>query len=206
MDMHIYLAFVAATTIMILLPGPSVLLTVSHSISFGWQRAIATVAGETMGIAIQLAVASIGMASLLNGIAEVFELLRWFGAAYLVYIGVKQWRSASIPMELNGVPASKSNLFVQGLVVTTFNPKSLVFIAAFLPQFIDTRLPIDLQLACIVPTFLAITFIATSGWALLAGNVRGFLKNQRAFQTVSRTAGGMLVMAGVGLAMARRGN
>ncbi len=206
MELHVYLAFVVATTIMIALPGPSVLLTVAHSISFGWKQALFTVAGATMGIAVQLIVAAIGLTSLLNVVAEAFEWLRWAGAAYLVYLGIKQWRSASEPLEFDTSSVSKTNLFVQGLVITIPNPKSLIFIAAFLPQFIDAARPVGLQFTFIVPTFLVITFTVTSVWALVAGNVRGFLQSQRAFQSVLRTAGGLMIIAGVGLALARRGN
>ncbi len=206
MELHVYLAFVFATAIMIALPGPSVLLTVAHSISFGWKHALATVGGETMGIAVQLLVAAIGLTSLLNIVAEAFEWLRWAGAAYLVYLGIKQWRSASEPLELDTSSVSKTNLFVQGLVITIPNPKSLIFIAAFLPQFIDVTRPLGLQFTMIVPTFLVITFSVTSIWALVAGNARGFLQSQPVFQSVFRTAGGLMIIAGVGLALARRGN
>lgn len=206
MELHVYLAFVIATTIMIALPGPSVLLTVAHSISFGWRPAIATVAGATMGIAVQLIVAAIGLTSLLNVVAGAFEWLRWAGAAYLVYLGIKQWRSASEPLDFDASEVSKKNLFVQGLVVTIPNPKSLVFIAAFLPQFIDATRPLGLQFTLIVPTFLLITFTVTSIWALVAGSAREFLRSQRAFRAVSRTAGGLMVVAGMGLAAARRSN
>jgi homoserine/homoserine lactone efflux protein len=206
MEWHVYLAFVVATAVMIALPGPSVLLTVAHSISFGWRPALSTVAGETMGIAVQLAVAAIGLTSLLAAVAEAFEWLRWAGAVYLVYLGVKQWRGASEPLAVDPSSASKANLFVQGLVITIPNPKSLIFIAAFLPQFIDAARPIGVQFTVIVPTFLVITFTVTSGWALVAGNVRGVLQGRRAFRSVLRTAGGLMVIAGVGLALARRGN
>jgi threonine/homoserine/homoserine lactone efflux protein len=206
MELHVYLAFVVATAIMIALPGPSLLLTVAHSISFGWRPALATVAGATAGIAVQLIVAAIGLTSLLNGVAEAFEWLRWGGAAYLVYLGVKQWRSAGEPLELDTSSVSKKNLFVQGAVVTIPNPKSLIFIAAFLPQFIDAARPLGLQFTIIVPTFLAITFTVTAAWTVAAGKARGFLQSQRALQSVSRTAGGLMVIAGVGLALARRGS
>lgn len=206
MELHVYLAFVVATAIMIALPGPSVLLTVAHSISFGWKHALSTVGGATMGIAVQLIVAAIGLTSLLNVVAEAFEWLRWAGAAYLVYLGIKQWRSANEPLEVDTCSVSKTNLFVQGLVITIPNPKSLIFIAAFLPQFIDAARPLGLQFSLIVPTFLVITFSVTSVWALIAGNVREFLQRRRAFQSVIRTAGGMMVIAGVGLALSRRGS
>ena len=143
---------------------------------------------------------------MLSVVAEAFEWLRWAGAAYLVYLGIKQWRSANEPLGFDTASVSKKNLFVQGLVITIPNPKSLIFIAAFLPQFIVAVRPIGLQFSIIVPTFLVITFSVTSVWALVAGKVSGFLQSQRAFQSVLRTAGGLMVIAGVGLAAARRGN
>lgn len=206
MELHIYLAFLLATTIMIALPGPSVILTVAHSISFGWKPALSTVGGATAGIAVQLIIAAIGLTSLLNVVAGAFEWLRWAGAIYLIYLGVKQWRSANNPLKLDTASVSRTNLFVQGMIITIPNPKSLIFIAAFLPQFIDAGQPLGLQFAIIVPTFLVITFVVTGAWALIAGNVRGFLRSQRAFRNIMRTAGGLMITAGIGLALARRGN
>ena len=206
MEIQVYLAFVVATATMIALPGPSVLLTVAHSISFGWQHALSTVAGATIGIAVQLVVAAIGLTSLLNVVADAFEWIRWAGAAYLVYLGIKQWRSASEPPEFDTSPVSKSNLLFQGLVITITNPKSLIFIAAILPQFIEAARPPGLQFAIIVPSFLVITFTVTSIWALVAGKARVFLQSQRTFKPVSRTAGGLMIVAGAGLVLARRGS
>ena len=125
MELHVFIAFVIATAVMIALPGPSVLLTVAHSISFGWKRGIVTVAGATMGIAVQLTIAAIGLTSLLNVVAHAFEWLRWTGAIYLIYLGIKQWRSASAPLEIEPSSVSKKNLFFQGLVITIPNPKSI---------------------------------------------------------------------------------
>ncbi len=207
MDLHVFIAFVIATAIMIALPGPSVLLTVAHSISYGWKRGIVTVAGATLGIAVQLIIAAIGLASLLNVVAHAFEWLRWIGAVYLIYLGIRQWRSANEPLETEtSSSGSTKNLFFQGLIITIFNPKSLIFIAAFLPQFINTTNPIGLQFVIIVPTFLLITFTVTSVWALVAGKASRLLRSRRAVKTVSRTSGGLMVAAGVGLAAARRGN
>ena len=206
MELDVYLSFIVATALMIALPGPSVLLTVAHSISFGWKYALFTVAGATTGIAVQLIIATIGLASLFNIIAQAFEWLRWAGAIYLVYLGIRQWRSASKPLNMDSSPTSRTNLFIQGVVVTIFNPKSLIFIAAFLPQFINTSRPLGIQFVYIAPTFLVITFIVTSIWALAAGNARIFLRSQRAIQSVFRAAGGLMIMAGLGLALARRSN
>ncbi len=204
MDTNVFVAFVIATAIMIALPGPSVLLTVAHSITFGWKSSLLTVLGATTGIAIQLLFASIGLSSLLHVASEIFSWLCWIGAGYLVYLGIKQWQSANKPFDFDAPQTSKINLFAQGIVVTVPNPKSLVFIAAFLPQFIDVAKPTGLQFAIIVPTFLLITFSVTSIWAIAAGRARTTLKKGKRVQTVMRTAGGLMVMAGLGMALARR--
>lgn len=204
MELHIYLAFVAATTIMIALPGPSVLLTVAHSISFGWRPAIATVGGATAGIAVQLMIAAIGLTSLLSMVAQAFEWLRWAGAAYLIYLGIKQWQNANQLLTIQTSGVSKTNLFVQGVVITIPNPKSLIFIAAFLPQFIDASRPLGIQFSMIFPTFLFITFMVTAMWAICAGHLSLFLMGQKSLNTLMKTAGGMMIMAGIGLVLARR--
>ena len=201
MELHLYLAFVAATAVMIALPGPSVLLTIAHSISYGWQQALATVAGETVGIALQLAVAAVGLASLVHSAAEVFDLLRWAGAVYLVYLGVRQWLNADRPLDLQGSEAPQKNLFFQGLIITLPNPKSLIFIAAFLPQFINRGRSMGIQLGLIVPSFLFITFTMTSLWAIVISRIKGLLSGQRNLTVVLRLAGGLMIIAGAGLAL-----
>lgn len=206
MELSVFITFVVATTLMLAFPGPSVLMTVAHSISFGWRHALFTAGGATVGIAVQLIIATIGLASLLSVVAVVFDWLRWAGAAYLIYLGIKQWRRANEPLEMNALSVSKKNLFIQGVAVTIPNPKSLIFIAAFLPQFIDAERPLGIQFAYIVPTFLAITFCVTSAWALAAGKASALLRSQQAIRNVLRTAGGLMVVAGVGLALARRNN
>jgi threonine/homoserine/homoserine lactone efflux protein len=208
MELHVYLAFVAATALMIALPGPSVLLTVAHGISHGGRRALATVAGATMGVAVQLALATAGLGALLHNAAEIFAWLRWVGAAYLVYLGVHQWRSAGEPLDFGDseVPVARVRLFFQGLAVTIPNPKSLVFIAAFLPQFIDVSRSPGRQLIILLPTFLIITFLVTSCWALAAGRAARLLRKKRVVQPFFRAAGGFMVLAGIGLGLARRGS
>lgn len=206
MELHVYFAFVIATALMIALPGPSVILTVAHSISFGWKPTLCTVAGATIGIAFQLLIAAIGLTSLLSVVAEAFVWLRWAGAVYLVYLGVKQWRSARDPLVFESTTVSRRNLFIQGLIITIPNPKSLIFIAAFLPQFIDVTRPVGSQFSLIVPTFLVITFVVTSAWAFIGGNVRKYIDNKRTVKSVFQAAGGLMIIAGLGLAMARRGN
>jgi threonine/homoserine/homoserine lactone efflux protein len=190
---------------MIALPGPSVLLTVAHSISFGWRRALITVSGATLGIAIQLLVAVIGIGSLIKFVAATFDVLRWAGAGYLIYFGVKVWINASDLATLGKGVARPNRLLMQGLTITVFNPKSLLFIAAFLPQFVDAGRPVETQFFIIVPVFLVITFVVTSIWAMVSGTVNKFVKNSETFAIVFRVTSALIVLSGIGMVVVRQG-
>ena len=207
MDLILYIAFFAATTIMILLPGPSVMLTVAHAISFGWRRALATVAGATIGVGIQLAITLVGMTSLMVLMAAWFEWLRWAGVAYLVYLGIQQWRA---PPEPDAAPEVRSgrSLLIQGVVVTTANPKSMIFLAAFFPQFVDPLAAPGPQFVLLGVTFLAITFGFTALWAVAAGRAGTAFRTRkgahRGIRLRNRITGSLMIGAGLGLALARR--
>ncbi len=204
MDLQLYLAFVAATAILILMPGPSVLLTVGHSLSFGPRRALATVAGATCGVAVQLAITLIGMTSLMLALAAWFEWLRWLGVVYLLYLGVQQWRTRPDHAAPGPAVARGRSLFLQGLVVTTANPKTMFFLAAFFPQFVDPAAPPALQFTLLGVTFLAITYGFTALWALAAGRARTLVGSRRGVLLRNRITGGLMIAAGLGLAVARR--
>jgi len=203
MDLNLYIAFFAATTIMILLPGPSVMLTVAHSISFGWRRALATVAGATIGVGIQLAITLVGMTSLMVLMAEWFEWLRWAGVAYLVYLGIQQWRAQPVSEVAPEVRSGRS-LLIQGVVVTTANPKSMIFLAAFFPQFVDPLAAPGPQFVLLGVTFLAITFIFTALWAVVAGHAGSAFRTGRGIVLRNRITGSLMIGAGLGLALVRR--
>ena len=140
MDPQLYLAFVLASIFMILIPGPSVMLTVGHALAHGWRRSLATVAGATVGVGLQLAVALVGLTSLMLFLAEWFEVVRWLGVAYLVWLGIRAWRAPIEDGETGAPQGNGRSLFLQGLIVTIPNPKSLIFFAAFFPQFVDCLL------------------------------------------------------------------
>jgi len=206
MEPQVFVSFVLATALMIALPGPSVLLTIAHSLSFGWRRALLTVGGATLGIGVQLLVAVIGIGGLIRFVAATFDLLRWAGAAYLVYIGVKVWMGAKELAALgNAGDAKPDGLLMQGLVITIFNPKSLLFIAAFLPQFIDGQRQVATQFLIIVPVFLLITFVVTSGWAIVAGMINKLVRRSGTLVILFRLAAVMIALSGVGMVAIRQG-
>jgi homoserine/homoserine lactone efflux protein len=201
-NLELYLAFVLATTVMILLPGPSVLLTVSHSLAFGADRALLTVTGAVLAIGVQLIVTIVGMTSLMLLLAEGFEVLRWAGVAWLVWLGIQQWRA---PADLAGIrPVEGRRLLVQGFLVTIANPKSLLFLAAFFPQFVDPGRPLGPQLVLLGISFLVIGFVFTALWGVAAGWTRSWFQSRPRLLLRNRISGSLLIGAGIGLAMVRR--
>jgi threonine/homoserine/homoserine lactone efflux protein len=179
------------------------MLTVAHSISFGWRRALATVAGATIGVGIQLAITLIGMTSLMVLMAAWFEWMRWAGVAYLAYLGIQQWR-ARPEAEAAPAPRSGRSLLIQGVVVTTANPKSMFFLAAFFPQFLDPLAAPGPQFALLGVTFLGITFVFTGLWAVAAGHAGSVFRTRRGVTLRNRIAGTLMLGAGLGLALVRR--
>ncbi|NKB57007.1 MAG: LysE family translocator [Alphaproteobacteria bacterium] len=204
MDWTLYLAFVATTTALILLPGPNIALIVSNSIAYGSRRGLATVAGTSSAIVVALSLTTLGMTSLLLIASVWFEWLRWIGVVYLIYLGVQQWRAKPVGSVAAGQETSLSRLFWQGFAVSATNPKVLLFYVAFFPQFIDPSAAALPQMVVLSVTYLVIAASLDSGFALLAGRVRGLFNSERRARIQNRITGSLLIGAGIGLALARR--
>ncbi len=206
MSLELYLTFVAATTVLIIVPGPTVTLVIANSLAHGSRRALLTVAGSQCALAIQLAVVALGLTSLMFVLAEWFEWLRWLGVAYLLWLGVQRWRAAGEQRdEGEARPTSSRRLFGQGFLVTLSNPKVLFFHAAFFPQFVDPAAPVAFQLAVLCTSFLCIALLLDGGYAILAGRLRGWLATPSKMRISDRITGTLLIGAGLWLAAARRG-
>ncbi len=205
MNIELYLAFVLATTVLIIVPGPNVILIVANSLAYGPRRALLTVTGTQCAQAIQLAVVALGMTSLMLLLAGWFEWLRWLGVAYLLWLGVQRWRAEPIDTAQGpAAPASSRRLYWQGFLVALSNPKVLFFHAAFFPQFVDPAGNVGLQLGVLCTTFLVIAMVLDGGYALLAGRLRGWLASRSRMRICDRVAGSLLIGAGLWLAAARR--
>lgn len=204
MTWTLYLAFVATTTALILLPGPNIALIVSNSIAYGPRRGLATVAGTSAAMAVALTFTTLGMTSLLLIASVWFEWLRWIGVVYLVYLGIQQWRAKPVGGIDAGRETSLKRLFWQGFAVSATNPKVLLFYVAFFPQFVDSSAAALPQMVLLSVTFVVIAATLDSGFALLAGRVRGLVNNERRARIQNRVTGSLLIGAGIGLALARR--
>jgi threonine/homoserine/homoserine lactone efflux protein len=142
------------------------------------------------------------MTAVLGFLAEWFEALRWIGVAYLVWLGVQQWRAAPTDLAVTRPPArSARSTWTRGFLVSLTNPKVLLFYAAFFPQFLEVGGPAEAQLLLLAATFLAIAVAVDSGWAVLGGRARGVLATRGRLR--NRLSGTLMLGAGLGLALAR---
>ena len=201
----LYLAFIAATSILMLIPGPNVALIIANSVAYGTRYGLLTVAGTSSAMMPQLCLTALGMTALLGGLAHWFAWVRWIGAAYLIWLGIRQWRER--PVDLTAVrpqPRSARAIYWRGFLVSLSNPKTLLFYSAFFPQFVDARAPLGPQLILLAASFLAIAVFWDGLWALASGRARGLLAARGRLR--NRLTGGMLIGAGAGLAAVRHGS
>ena len=203
---ELFAAYLFATAVLILMPGPIVTLVIANSLAYGQRIGLATVAGASSGNALLVAAGALGLTTLLALAADVFEVLRWAGVAYLVYLGIKQWRAAFTAgaQETMGPMKSRKGVFGQGVVVAITNPKTIFFYAAFFPQFIDPALAIGPQLLAMSIAFVIIATALDGLYALLASRARGFFASARANRVRHGITGTLLLGTGLGLALARR--
>jgi homoserine/homoserine lactone efflux protein len=203
MSLELYLAFVVASAVLILIPGPNVALIVANSVAHGPRYGLLTVLGTTSAGVIQLVLTILGMTTLLTVMAEWFDWLRWIGVVYLVYLGIRAWRAAPIDLtKARPEPRSARNIYLRGFLVSLTNPKTLLFYGAFLPQFVDLRANVTAQLAILAVTILALALTLDGAWALAASRFRVALSVNGKIR--NRITGGLLVGAGVGLAFAHK--
>ena len=201
--LDVFLAFVAATALLIAIPGPNVALIVANSVAHGTRFGLLTVAGTASGVVVQLVLTVLGASAALDLLATGFDWLRWAGVAYLVWLGIAAWRAP--PVDLTQVkPQARSarTIYLRGLLVCLTNPKTLLFCGAFLPQFVTPGADAMRQLVLLAVTFFVVSTVLDGLWALLAGRLRALLVARARLR--NRVTGGLLVGAGLGLALARK--
>jgi homoserine/homoserine lactone efflux protein len=203
MPLDLYLAFVLACVVLIVIPGPNVALIVANSVAHGGRFGLLTVAGTSSAVVVHLTLTVLGASVVLNVLAASFDWLRWAGVAYLVWLGIAAWRAPAADLAKVGPqPRSARPIFARGFLVGLTNPKTLLFYGAFLPQFITPGPTVSDQLLLLAVTFLGIAIVLDSAWALLAARLRALLVARVRLR--NRLTGGLLVGAGLGLALARR--
>jgi len=203
MSLQLYLAFVTASAVLILIPGPNVALIVTNSVAHGTRFGLMTVVGTSSAVVVQLGLTVAGATAALDVLAASFDWLRWAGAAYLVWLGIAAWRAPAVDLARIAPQArSLRRIYLRGLLVGLTNPKTLLFYGAFLPQFITPDGDVPRQLLLLAATFLVVAVLLDGLWALMAGRLRAVLTTHTRWR--NRLTGGLLMGAGLGLALARR--
>jgi homoserine/homoserine lactone efflux protein len=201
MALSVYLAFLAACIVVMIVPGPSVTLIVANSLRHGRRAGLLNVAGGQLGLAIVAAIALMGLASLIAAMGAWFAWVRLAGAAYLIWLG---WKLLTASGESADAAPRKprGGFFVQGLAVALSNPKTLLFFGAFFPQFMDASRDFTTQMLIMGATAMAVAAITDSAYALLASRAGAALSRRRARQ-IARASGGALIGGGLWLALSR---
>lgn len=203
MSFETWIAFALAAAAMLAVPGPTILLVVGQSLGAGRRNALPLVAGVALGDFSAIALSLAGLGALLATSATAFAALKWAGAAYLVWLGVRLWRASAEASA--AVPQTARRVLRQAYVVTALNPKGIAFFVAFVPQFLDPALPFLPQAALLVATFVALGALNAALYASLAGRVSGAVGRPSFRRWLNRAGGSALVGAGLATAAARRG-
>ena len=201
MDFDIWLAFAAASTVLVLIPGPTVLLVVSYALGQGWRAALPTAAGVALGDFTAMSFSILGLGALLQTSATLYIGLKWLGAAYLVWLGIGLWRAGGrFEVAPRKAETRWTTMVLHAWIVTALNPKSLTFFIAFLPQFMDQQGDFWLQMLVLESTFLLIAFANALFYALTASRARHMMGSPRAIRWFNRS--GAVLLVGAGLAAA----
>lgn len=200
MDGATYLAYVAACIAIVIVPGPTVTVIIANALRHGSRAGLLNVVGTQIGIGLMIGILTLGLAAVVAVMAEVFDVLRLLGAAYLIWLGIKLWRSKGELHSDTAKPAPKLGFIAQGFVVIWSNPKALLFFGAFIPQFVDpTAGDAAAQTALLGFTFMAVATVLDGGYALLAGRAGRLLTSARV-RLVEKISGSLLIGGGAWLA------
>lgn len=186
-------------------PGPSALLCMTHGATHGYRRTLATVMGGMSASVCLMLLSSLGLGAVVASSSEAFLVIKWVGALYLVYLGIRTWRSASeVSGESEVVVPRRGGLFATGFMVGISNPKDLLFFGAFFPQFINPQLPIMSQLLTLGLTWVVLDIFFMSSYGLVGQRFAGWGRRLGAGRWFKRLSGGAFVVAGGALVSANK--
>ena len=198
MPLENWLAYTFVTAIFLLIPGPTILLVISYSLIRGRKAVFALLLGVGLGDIVAMILSFIGVGLLLQTVTIAFQFLKWIGAAYLILLGIKMWRSASESMELSAITDKKvwHAIMANAFVITALNPKSIVFFLAFLPQFINSEKPFIPQSLILGSTFLVLAIISVLFYSMLASFTGQQMQLSIIHRWTNRIGGSLLIGAG----------
>jgi homoserine/homoserine lactone efflux protein len=208
MDLSVWLAFFAAAWAISLSPGPGALAAMSAGLNHGFPRGYWTTVGLVLGIWTQLAVVAVGLGALVAASSTAFTVVKWVGAAYLVWLGVQQWRAPARPLAVQQAHAAgqtRRRMVLRGWLINIVNPKGTVFLLAVVPQFMSLQQPLLPQYLVIGLTLGFTDAVVMAGYTALAARVLAGLSSAAHIKLVNRFFGSLFVAAGTALALVKRG-
>ncbi len=204
--MELWIPFVFAATLILIIPGPTILLVISQAVTHGRRSVIPLVIGVLLGDFTAMTLSLLGLGALMSASAAMFTSFKWIGAIYLVYLGIKLWKLSpeNSSGQYNTKNSSARSLFRRSFIVTALNPKGIAFFVAFLPQFIDPFKPAFSQLMLLGGTFLVLATINASLYAIFAGQLGDHMKKGNVRRWFNRFGGSALIGAGIFTATMQR--
>lgn len=199
-----WFTYLLTTIILSLSPGSGAINTMTTAISHGYRGAAASITGLQTGLALHIVLVGVGLGALFSRSLLAFEVLKWAGVAYLIWLGIQQWRAAGA-LDLNTLATTqpRSKLFKRAVFVNLTNPKSIVFLAALFPQFIVPHQPQAMQYVVLGVTTVVVDIIVMIGYATLAKRIAAWIKGPRQMKALNRVFGSLFMLVGALLASAR---
>ena len=192
MNFELLSVYLLVASVVIVTPGPNILLIISQSINLGRNEGIKTIVGTSLAMVIQLFIAGLGVTSVLLFITEWFSVIKWVGVAYLAYMGLKQLLQNE-EKNKNIVSTSKERSLLKGFFVSATNPKQIIFFAAFIPQFIDTSYPVTFQIVILSAIYFVIALVSDFTYAYFSSKLSNSLPNHT--HVLNKVSGGLLLGA-----------
>ncbi|NOR25509.1 MAG: LysE family transporter [Desulforhopalus sp.] len=199
MNIESFIPFVLATILILIIPGPTIILVISQAVVHGRKSVVPLVVGVLLGDFTAMTFSLLGLGAILSASAFLFSVFKWIGALYLLYLGVQLWKSK--PKKHSAQDSVKKNsarsLLLSSFIVTALNPKSIAFFVAFLPQFIHPLKPVLPQLTLLGGTFLFLAVLNAALYAIFAGQLSEQIRKERVRKWFNRCGGGALIGAGI---------
>ena len=206
MDLNIWLAMLVASIVISISPGAGAVVSMNYGLKYGLKRSYAAIFGLQMGLFIQTFIVVIGLGSLIMNSLLLFNIIKWIGVAYLIFIGVMKFMEKPVlPSDTENIKAfSASKAFIQATLINCTNIKATVFLVAFIPQFLDPSKELFTQFVIICATLIGVDIIVMTGYSSLAFRLKFMVKSLRAVKIQNRITGAFLLLAAFFVSTAKR--
>ncbi len=196
MSIEVWVSFIAASMVLCFTPGPTVFLVMGQALEYGKKSVTPLVAGTLSGDVVAMSFSFVGMGTLLATSATLFNILKWAGALYLLYLGIKAFRTKVSVVHIEQKKMEKGSVYLNALLVTALNPKGIIFFMAFFPLFINSSIPVIPQMLIMAVSFLAVSTLSVTFYAMFSGVLRNKVHSVEFQNVFNKVSGSMLLGAG----------